>query len=162
MGKLNKSNLAAVMALLVAFSVPRAVAVAPPQDWDLEGTFYSPGDCSGTGFDSCTSPTYSLTAEQLGRRPNILVIVADDQAYCQYGFMAGYCDSNPHLSCQYDRDCPLVGEDFDMCKRDAAGTTHDPGAGGATLRLNDPACRYRQRPAAKRTTRAARTRPWFA
>jgi arylsulfatase A-like enzyme len=137
--------LAPISLLLVASIVPPAPALAPDKNWVEEDDFYDPGTCSG----ACDSPEDAMTATDLATTPNILVIVADDQSYCQFGFMAGYCYGNAHRSCQSDFDC---GDDG-PCLTDADGTEHDPGKGGGTLRLNDPACRFRQRPApkAKRT-----------
>jgi Sulfatase len=130
---------ASVVVLESTFGTP-AFAERPTPVWATSsGGLYEADTCSG----ACTTPGNSMSASELGDTPNILVIVADDQAYCQFGFMAGYCSGNAHRSCQSDFDC---GDDG-PCTTDATGGTHDPGRGGATLRLNDPACRYRQRPA---------------
>lgn len=79
---------------------------------------------------------------------NIVVIVGDDQGYCQYGFMHGYCKNTGEL-CRSNIDCCKA--DPTTCASDANAvciSNRDPEEG--PLRLSDWTCRYRQ-PPAKRT-----------
>jgi hypothetical protein len=72
-----------------------------------------------------------------GDPPNLFVVVADDHAYCQYGFMHGFCDESGAV-CRSNVDCPS-GE---TCVADHSGEDNPSGH----LRLSDWSCRYRQPP----------------
>lgn len=85
--------------------------------------------CAGNGSPSLATP-------------NILLVVADDQTYCEYGFMAGVCDAGPleGRDCRSDVDC-WNGVGGGACVARRSGTSPD-----APLRLAELSCRYRQPP----------------
>jgi len=56
---------------------------------------------------ACSAPQHVSPAIAAGRM-NVVVVVADDQGYCQYSFMAGACDGGARdgETCRSDVDCP--------------------------------------------------------
>jgi len=103
----------------------------------------APADCCASVDFACSTPTDVSPAIAAGRM-NVVVVVADDQGYCQYSFMAGACDggSRDGETCRSDIDCPS-----------GACTSRD--AGDGPLRLNDYTCRYRQPPSFRAGTACA-------
>ena len=79
---------------------------------------------------------------------NVVVVVADDHGYCQYGFMHGYCAASGEL-CRNNFDCGLdpEGRPLDLCI-----DNRDPSKG--PLRLSDWTCRYRQPPSERKSVKA--------
>jgi hypothetical protein len=87
-------------------------------------------------------------------RPNILLLVADDQAYCHWGFMSGHCNASTTQRCVSNMGCPgteLCVSDGVCSNNSAVACTDDFDCGGmntcnhtAQLALNDLSCRNRQ------------------
>jgi arylsulfatase A-like enzyme len=94
----------------------------------------APADCCESVPFQCSSPSDVSPAIAAGRM-NVVVVVADDQSYCQYGFMAGACAGGARdgATCRSDVDCP-------------DGTCQARDADDGPLRVNDYTCRYRQPP----------------
>jgi hypothetical protein len=94
----------------------------------------APADCCASVDFACSTPAHVSPAIAAGRM-NVVVVVADDQGYCQYSFMAGACDggSRDGETCRSDIDCP-------------SGACVSRDADDGPLRLNDYSCRYRQPP----------------
>ena len=63
-------------------------------------------------------------------RPNILLIVTDDHAYCHWGFMSGRCAGDPNRECVANADC--------------TGGVCEANTGAGALRLNTLECRNRE------------------
>ena len=116
-----------------------------------------PGDCcQNTTPNPCDGPAPAATSQ-----PNIVLLVSDDQAYCQYGFMAGLCSENADKDCWNEQDCISIGAGrcvssvgkglcpggLRVCQLNADcpgnGTCNFEDA-NRKLRLADPACRNRQ------------------
>jgi arylsulfatase A-like enzyme len=124
-----------------------------PVDLDLAGTlhsFYSPTvDCCDAVAMYCPTSgndlnRYVSPAIWQGRK-NIVLFIADDHAYCHYGFMAGECDDGARVNqvCRSNVDCPMVAD------QPSAGTANclaKAASGTQKLRLNEPTCRNRQPP----------------
>jgi len=102
----------------------------------------APNCCQSVPFQ-CSSPADVSPAIAAGRM-NVVVVVADDQGYCQYSFMAGACEAGARAgeTCQSDIDCP-----GSVCVERAAAD--------GPLRVNDVTCRYRQAPSFRRGTACA-------
>jgi arylsulfatase A-like enzyme len=94
--------------------------------------------CSTSVSFKCDSHTH-VSQAVLDHRPNIVLVVSDDQGYCQYGFMHGVCSGGTRdgKDCRSNIDCPSPGQ---CVKRTAGLATNTP------LRLGDFTCRYRQPP----------------
>jgi len=95
--------------------------------------------CRDVSF-KCEGPD-DISPAVLAGKPNIVVVVADDQSYCDYAFMHGYCDENTTQDrdgkdCRSNIDCP-GGE----CITRTSGLSTT-----APLRLSEFTCRYRQPP----------------
>jgi len=102
----------------------------------------APNCCQGVPFQ-CSSPSDVSPAIAAGKM-NVVVVVADDQGYCQYSFMAGACAGGARAgeTCRYDIDCP-------------GSTCVDRAAADGPLRVNDYTCRYRQLPSFRPGTACA-------
>ncbi len=89
------------------------------------GRWPAAGCCSATAFDnSCSAAAPALT----GDRKNVVMIILDDQGYCQHGSMQGRCaqrrrpcggkscEGAPWIDCTADADCPAgCGETAGAC-----------------------------------------------
>jgi arylsulfatase A-like enzyme len=133
-------GLAVTLLGVAAADVPPRCSISPQTPGTLAD---APSDCCAGVEFACSAPEHVSPAIAAGRM-NVVVVVADDQGYCQYSFMAGACDggSRDGETCRSDIDCPSGA----CVSRDA-----DEGA----LRLDDYTCRYRQPPSLRRGTACA-------
>jgi arylsulfatase A-like enzyme len=135
-----------LVALLQAVPLP-ALADEPPR-CSLPST--SPGSLADSAPDCCQSVPFQCSSEAdvspaiAAGRMNVLVVVADDQGYCQYSFMGGACEGGARAgeTCRSDIDCP-------------SGTCIARDAEDGALRVNDFTCRYRQPPSFRPGTACA-------
>ena len=119
--------------------------------------------CASESATDCTPADPEEDEPEPTDRRNILLIISDDQGYCQYGFMAGVCSKGASANCWGDHECqpPHTMADLGHCVSTvekglcADGQTvcavdGDCSAGTCNLtaelrlRLADPACRNRQ------------------
>jgi hypothetical protein len=111
-----------------------------PELCDLSTNSAVDGCCADSSrsplFDAVSHANLCQTTDGATVRPNILLIVSDDQAYCYYGFMAGVCESDTSKSCTSQEDCEPAGG---RCV-----SSEDFPTPLGTLRLNELACRNRQ------------------
>lgn len=150
-----------LVSLMVLSSAPRRGAAVPtptPTPPDYIGIDYAPAGgpydpvdstCAEAATDIQCSSAADAAGSVTGDRVNILVIVSDDQGYCQYGFMHGRCRNAPQQLCRSNIDCCL---DADCCDADHPCSEEDQpvceagSPGDPVLRLSDLSCRYRQPP----------------
>lgn len=115
-----------ILALVAVFAVRAGAQVTPYEQRygddpnatpPRQGYLCSPGagqwpgdDCCAQTFDGSPQESWNCAnaTSQATKWRNIVLLVTDDQAYCQYGFMQGVC-SKPHgsewISCTSEQDC---------------------------------------------------------
>lgn len=123
--------------LALADDAPRCSLVADSSA--SKGTVGKVSDtcCRNVGF-SCDAD--SVSEAVLAERPNIVLVVSDDQGYCSYGFMHGVCGSGSGARTGYD-----CRSNIDCGGGECVSRTSGIGA-GVPLRLSEFTCRYRQPP----------------
>jgi len=140
----RRRRVALLAACLLVTALGRAAADEPPRcaiSPETPGTLAdAPSNCCAGVEFACSAPEHVSPAIAAGRM-NVVVVVADDQGYCQYSFMAGACDGGARdgETCRSDIDCP-------------SGACVSRAAADGPLRLNDYTCRYRQPPSLRRST----------
>jgi hypothetical protein len=111
----------------------------PPTDPETGEAWPAP-DCCATTFGTWDcDPTENPAVTDLATDwRNIVLIVSDDQDYCQYGFMRGVCskqrDDDAWQSCTSELDCqPVCVRNFKAVNDEwACASTVGTGAGTAT------------------------------
>ncbi len=126
------TSLSAFLVVPLAYADYPAVCSVNPSGSNTLGK--AGATCCSSATFKCDSSTVS-PAITAGRK-NILLLIADDQSYCEYGFMLGTCATGG-TQCRSNLDCAPTDE--------CVGRTSGLSA-AAPLRMNDMTCRYRQRP----------------
>src|SRR5689334_19257353 len=112
--------------------------------------------CSSVGL-TCNAPPTGVTTLN-----SVVMIVADDNSYCNWSFMGGLCTSSSLGGCQpgtcsgaevcsygkcilpCDSNAACTANDSDTCVSSEEFQRIKPELGTPPLRLNDPSCRNRQ------------------
>ncbi len=150
---ISRGSVAVALAWAASASAQSYTAIHGPYLCDVAPDGWPAANCcAASNPGSPFNTKYACAANNKATaRQNILLIVSDDQAYCQYGFMSGRCTNQAGTAgttCTADTDC----EAGYTCRRPTPPATLPAFTGKpdpddtSLLRLNDAACRNRQPP----------------